>query len=598
MDMPSHESLIQTLIDQGYLKTPHIIEAFRAIDRKDFVPLEFKNEAYENHPLSIGQGQTISQPLTVAFMLELLQPQPGERILDIGAGSGWQTALLAHIVGAEGKVVAIERIQELYHRAKKNIEQYGFITNGRVEFILGDATGDLPEGEYHKIIAAAAATGDIPKFWRTRVASGGRIVAPVGNTIRCYTKQSEKNWETQEFSGFSFVPLVPGSDGLPTPVPRQNTRRTSLINTDASCSFFSFGAIRDFFVSIVSYVSWVQKKIMARCWRNMCMIFSCLFIFGTIIFINEIYVPHTGFSDKKTIVIPSGFGVRRIAELLKHESIIRARWAFVWYVTLSGSTSSLKHGVYTFQSDATLARIVSELSATEEERFITIPEGWSRKTIAEYLKKEDIAEDAAFFDITDSPIAKEFRDRFSFFEGVPEGATLEGYLFPDTYRIFMHAPPEEIVQKMLENFDAKLSEELRREITRQKKTIFEIVTMASLIEKEVSSDEDRVRVSGILWRRIQEGIPLQVDATIIFITGKKSTKISREETKIESPYNTYLHRGLPVGPITNPGLSAIRAAIYPKKSSYLYYLSGEDGTTYFARTLEEHNSNKAKYLSR
>ena len=125
--METKNELIKNLIEDGYLKTPNIIEAFRAIDRADFVLPEYRSEAYGNYPLPITGGQTISQPLTVAFMLELLEPQLGEKILDIGAGSGWQTTLLAEIIGAIGVIVAIERIPELCDFAQKNIDKYGFI---------------------------------------------------------------------------------------------------------------------------------------------------------------------------------------------------------------------------------------------------------------------------------------------------------------------------------------------------------------------------------------------------------------------------------------------------------------------------------------
>ena len=149
---------------------------------------------------------------------------------------------------------------------------------------------------------------------------------------------------------------------------------------------------------------------------------------------------------------------------------------------------------------------------------------------------------------------------------------------------------------MLDNFDKKVTSDIRREIERQKKTLFEIITMASLIEKEVRTEEDRSVVSGILWKRLSIGMALQVDATIVYITGKNTTRISSEETKINSPYNTYRRPGLPPGPIANPGLSAIHAAIYPKESPYLYYLSTPDGNTIFSRTLEEHNKAKSRYL--
>ena len=123
-----------------------------------------------------------------------------------------------------------------------------------------------------------------------------------------------------------------------------------------------------------------------------------------------------------------------------------------------------------------------------------------------------------------------------------------------------------------------------------------IVTLASLIEREVRTQEDMKMVSGILWRRLQLGIPLQVDAAIVYLTGKKTGEVTYDDLKIESPYNTYLHRGLPPRPIANPGLNALIAAIYPAESDYLYYLSKPTGETVFSKTLEEHNTAKAKYL--
>ncbi len=155
------EALLQSLINGGFLKTPRIIEAFRVIDRADFI-LPESQSTYEDVPLSIGFGQTISQPLTVAFMLELLEPRQGEHILDIGAGSGWQSALLAHIIGEKGTVTALERIPDLCAFAKKNIEKYGFLKTGQIKFFCQDATLEIPNGPYDKIIVAAAASHEIP----------------------------------------------------------------------------------------------------------------------------------------------------------------------------------------------------------------------------------------------------------------------------------------------------------------------------------------------------------------------------------------------------------------------------------------------------
>lgn len=224
--MADKEKLTQLLIRDGYLKTPLLAEAFRGIDRADFVPQEYRGEAYGNYPLPIGFGQTISQPLTVAFMLELLAPEPGDNVLEIGAGSGWQTALLAYTISQErgdqkskiknqnsGRVIAIERIPELKTMAEKNVGKYGFVKKGIAEIVLGDGSDPSTlfragEGkQFDKIIAAASAEM-IPEAWKKQLKIGGRIVSPVGQSIVVIDKISEDKFEEQEYFGFSFVPLI------------------------------------------------------------------------------------------------------------------------------------------------------------------------------------------------------------------------------------------------------------------------------------------------------------------------------------------------------------------------------------------------------
>ncbi len=206
--MPTKESLIKDLVKEGYLKTPSIIEAFEKIDRLDFVPEKLKNEAYLNQPLPIGFDQTISQPLTVAFMLELLEPKPGEKILSVGAGSGWVSALLAYIVGEKGKVCAFERIPELCEFGKKNVAKYNFVEKGIVDFFCGDASkGYSKEAPYDRIIAGAAAE-EILSAWKEELKIGGRLVMPVGHNITVLDKVSPAEFEKKEFFGFSFVPLI------------------------------------------------------------------------------------------------------------------------------------------------------------------------------------------------------------------------------------------------------------------------------------------------------------------------------------------------------------------------------------------------------
>ena len=201
-------ALIDSLIQEGWLKTPRIIEAFREIKRVDFLPQEIKDLAELNEALSIGYGQTISQPLVVAFMLELLQPKPGEKILDVGSGSGWTTALLAEIVGQKGRVIAVEIVSELKEFGEKNVSKYNFIKKGQVQFICADGSkGYSKEAPFDKILVSATAERIFPA-WKEQLKIKGRIVTPIGSSIWLFVKKSEKEFEEIEYPGFAFVPLI------------------------------------------------------------------------------------------------------------------------------------------------------------------------------------------------------------------------------------------------------------------------------------------------------------------------------------------------------------------------------------------------------
>ncbi len=197
-------SLIQNLIQEGWLKTPRIIEAFQKIKRADFLPQDLKNLAESNSALPIGFSQTISQSLVVAFMLEQLEPKSGEKILDIGSGSGWTSALLAEIVGNKGKIVALEIIPELAEFGKRNTAKY----NLSIQFICEDGSkGYQEEAPYDKILASASGK-EIPLSWKKQLKIGGIIVAPIRNSIWRIVKKSELKFEETEYPGFVFVPLI------------------------------------------------------------------------------------------------------------------------------------------------------------------------------------------------------------------------------------------------------------------------------------------------------------------------------------------------------------------------------------------------------
>ena len=326
-------------------------------------------------------------------------------------------------------------------------------------------------------------------------------------------------------------------------------------------------------------------------------LFSAFFLVViSLIGANELFVPHALISEAKTITIEPGMGSRKIGEFLKQQGIIRSKWAFVTYVSLRGEASYLQPGEYTFGQEA-IPQIVAELlRGGPKDITVVFPEGWTTTDIGTELERRGLSTRQAFTAATVPPRSESFRNTYPFLQGRPVQSGLEGYLFPDTYRFFKDASADQVVAKMLENFNNKLSPELQAGIRASGHSLYQILTMASLIEKEVPTDEDRALVSGILWKRIEQGIPLQVDATILYITQKKTALVSVQDTLIDSPYNTYRYTGLPVGPIANPGMSAIRAALYPKSSPYLFYLSRPDGKTVFSRTFAEHTAAKAQYL--
>ncbi|MBU1164043.1 protein-L-isoaspartate(D-aspartate) O-methyltransferase [Patescibacteria group bacterium] len=200
------QNLINQLISQGYLKSPEIIEAFRTVKRKDFISQELQGQETLNSPLPIGHGQTISQPLTVAFMFENLQPRKGQKILDVGSGSGWTTAMLANIVGKSGKVYAIERIKELNEFGQNNVAKYKF---NNVEFYNFDGYQGLKKYAPFDRIIVSAAVKEVPNALKEQLVVNGRLVIPTANQdIRLVVKTDKNKYDEEIFPGFVFVPLI------------------------------------------------------------------------------------------------------------------------------------------------------------------------------------------------------------------------------------------------------------------------------------------------------------------------------------------------------------------------------------------------------
>jgi UPF0755 protein len=308
----------------------------------------------------------------------------------------------------------------------------------------------------------------------------------------------------------------------------------------------------------------------------------------------EIYVPiNPGSHETITYTAKKGMGDDEIAKDLQKLGIIRSNYFFRFYVVVSLQHSSLQAGDYNLSSRMSIYQIVKKMAQGDViKNEVIILEGWDSRDIAKYLESKNICSQNHFIALTE----KDYSNEFDFLADKPKDAGLEGYLFPDTYEIADGESCEDILLAILGNFGQKLTPVLRAEIKNQKKSIFDIAIMASMLEKEVRTLDEKKIVSGILWKRIAIGMPLQLDATINYITNKSDASVKIKDTKINSPYNTYKYIGLPKGPISNPGVDSITAAIYPKKTNYWYYLS--DGVTHFSETYAQHQAAAAKYLGR
>lgn len=298
----------------------------------------------------------------------------------------------------------------------------------------------------------------------------------------------------------------------------------------------------------------------------------------------------------QVFVVQEGDDIVVIGKNLADADLIANRGYFYYYTWKNKLRGKFKADNFIIEPNSTIAQIVHKLTtpseaivAKEKEIKVTFPEGWTIAKMAERLNANDLPGDD-FLRITMDP-PKTIYDEFPFLH---EGASLEGYLFPDTYHFFKDATAENIITKMLTNFDVKIDENYRTIIASQNKDLHDIIIFASVIEGEVPSDADRSIVAGVFKNRLDIDMALQSDATIDYIKGTPEIKHTQMDTEIDSPYNTYKYPGLPPGPINNPSLASIDAAIAPAQTDYLYFLNNVDtGETMFSKTFDEHVAKKS-----
>jgi UPF0755 protein len=303
-------------------------------------------------------------------------------------------------------------------------------------------------------------------------------------------------------------------------------------------------------------------------------------------------LPVNSGGEEKKVFIQKGFSFKQVVQLLKKEGLLRSSKKFYFMAKFFGSTDKVKAGEYSMNTSMLPQEILQKILRGEVIRYrVTIPEGYTIRQIAAYLENQGIIKDQeGFLRLASSP-------EFIVSLGI-EGERLEGYLFPDTYFFPKGLPPEEIIRTMVQNFQQVYRTDFTLRAAELGLTDREIIILASIIEKETGLVEERPIISAVFHNRLKRGIALCSDPTVIYGLGEFDGNLRKEDLEKETPYNTYLIKGLPPGPISNPGESSILAALYPAPVEYLYFVSRNNGTHYFSTSLREHNEAVWRYQKR
>ena len=309
------------------------------------------------------------------------------------------------------------------------------------------------------------------------------------------------------------------------------------------------------------------------------MIIASVIIIFALLLINIFFIGgFTKFPDGKIVYIKKGQSVRLVSNNLQNEKVIISSTLLTATIIALGGENKVVSGPYYFEKSEGVVEVAERILNGDfdiKPIKITFPEGYSVKQIGNRIKEK--------IEVFDNEELNQI------------ASTSEGHLFPDTYFFLPDVTPKEVFEIMTDTFDEKISK-IKNDIVASGKSLEEILKMASLLEEEVQTFEDKKIVSGILWKRISIGMALQVDATLAYERGKTSAELSIDDLRKNSPYNSYTNRGLPPTPISNPGIESIEAALKPSESKYFYFLTDKESKVHYARTFEEHKQNKEKYL--
>jgi UPF0755 protein len=307
-----------------------------------------------------------------------------------------------------------------------------------------------------------------------------------------------------------------------------------------------------------------------------------LLVSATVVVISSLAAPSPKLTKTERFVIPKGQSIAGIAERLEDAGLIRSHWAFRLWVSKNQLQNKIQAGSFELSDNLTLPELALALTRGTDDLWVTVPEGWRREEIAASLAKQELSE----FD------EKEFLQLTT---------GLEGQLFPDTYLLSKESSTKAVAQLFANTFESRVKQGLATQLAEAQMSLNEVLTLASLVQRESANEAEMPLVAGILLNRMEIQMPLQVDATLQYV---KATGANGDwwpdalaaDKELDSLYNTYQHAGLPPAPICNPGLDAIKAVLSPEKTSALYYLHDSQGQIHTAQDLAGHNANVNKYL--
>ncbi len=306
-------------------------------------------------------------------------------------------------------------------------------------------------------------------------------------------------------------------------------------------------------------------------------------VLGSVWLDRQLNQPANPGPGKVRVVVPQGASFHQVSATLHHAGLIDSELVFDLYARSRHLDRGIEAGAYSLDRGLSMVQILTALrTARPEEFFVTIPEGFTILKTAQKLDLDGVLKGKDYIDAAT-------RGQFDvdFLKGRSPGASLEGFLFPETYLIPRGAAALDLVRVQVQEFGRHWDDTRKAQAVQRKLSALQIVTLASIIEREAKFDEDRRLVASVMYNRLAINMPLQADATVLYARGVWQATVSHDDRKVDSPYNTYLHPGLPPGPIANPGLKSLDAALQPAQSDYFFYLSDPQGHNHYARTNDE-----------